>query len=481
MSTELARALQSIAFDLLKFFLQIALPLAILASASFIGWLWINTQKPEESARLKTQIAPTAKLIGTYTLVILTILASSRIISSVNSISNARLRAKLSQISESRSAQDIGPIYQSGPSVAYRKEKSYERTLRLPSDIFNQIGQQGASVLAPYLGDPGSENVTELKDVFKQSGNELFVTRTVTRIDEELVPVEKASVNINANSLPNSQPATRAYTFNFDSNFTFKNSESTAQTMRFTFPQPSQQGALADFTLTVDNQKITEPNEYGYLVWEDEVPAGKTLQATVKYNTQGSRTIDYSLASDRRIIKDFELKFSTNMPHKITQGAVLPYTSAGSTKTWKLNNVLTASDLGISFFATDGTGYLLAKILGFAPILLILITASLMLGKIPVKSILSVLLIQSTGLVLIPALTPYTTLAVATIGAVTLSLGLTLAMLKREFTPAIAIITCLPFAFLTKTHAGIIIATAMLVILLLHVLKQKQASTPSQS
>jgi len=458
MSTELSRALQSLAIDLLKLLIQFAVPLSIAGGLIGLGWMWASATNPERTQQLidrwKPALLKALMMLG----IVVLIVAATRILGTVSTISNARIRAKVSEISDARTAQDIGPVYQSGPSVSYREEKSYTRTIRLPSDIFNQIGQYGASVLAPYLGDPGAENVTELKDVFSQSGNEMFVTRTVTRMDEVLVPVEKARVHVAANRLAGSQAASRAYEFKFDAQYTFKNSRKDARTMRFVFPQPDQQGALSNFSVKVNGSTITEPDEYGWLVWEGQVQPNQELTATVDYSTQGSRVVNYDFASERRTIRDIELKFTSNMPLKVTEGASIPFKTSGNVRTWKLENVLTSTNLGISFFATDGSGFLLGKILGFAPIALVLMAIGLLIQRTKELDIALSVAILGAQYFTIAAIAPYLEVTLAAVIGIVLALALLWLRLKKGICPTALLVAILPAAFLTKTHAGLVIS-----------------------
>lgn len=460
MGTGLSKALTEIATDLLDFFSRVSLPGSIVAAAIIIGWIWINSQRQEVAERLKASIAPWTQWAGTFVAIALTVMVSCRILDSVNDIFEARSQAELSQSSQGRIAQDVGPLYQSGPTIVNRVQKSYSRTLRLPSDVFDQIGQYGTSILAPYLGDPSADNVKELKDEFKRSGNELFVTRTVVRDDEEPLPFESATVTIRANRLPGSKPAVRAFNMDFDATYTFKNNQSQTQRMRFTFPQPDQQGPLSDFSLTVGNEKVIEPDENGWLVWEGDVPGGQELDARVAYRTQGSRKLVYGLASDRRLIRDFKLSFISNMTYKVTEGASLPQGGTGSTKTWQLQNVLSASSLGISFPANDGTGFLVAKVLGFSPIMIVVLAGILLYQRLPLATILGVLLFQSLGFAVIPALTPYMSLLVAALLGVGIAILLSARILKSKIIPLPIIVLAMPMAFLTWIHGGVIFAGA---------------------
>ncbi|QYK53016.1 MAG: hypothetical protein KF824_12245 [Fimbriimonadaceae bacterium] len=481
MSTELSRAIQSLAIDFLKLLVQFAIPLSIIAGLIGLGWIWASATNPERTQQLVDRWKPIAfkgvMLLG----IILLVVTTTRILGTVSAISNARIRAKLSETSDARTAQDIGPVFQSGPSVSYREEKSYTRTLRLPNDIFDQIGQYGASVLAPYLGDPGAENVKELNDVFTRSGNELFVTRTVTRLDEVLVPVEKARVKITADQLAGSQPASRAYEFKFDGSYTFQNTFSTSKIMRFVFPQPYQRGALSNFALKVNGTTVTEPDENGWLVWEGEVQPNQELTANVNYTTQGSRNVNYDFASERRTIKDFELSFISNMPLKVTDGASIPYQTKGNERRWNLQNVLTASNLGISFFATDGSGYTLAKILGFAPIALVLVAIGLFIQRAKELDIALAVATIGAQYFTIAALAPYVEVLLATTIGILLALLLLGFRLKQQVVPTALLVALLPAAFLTKTHAGLavsIIAIIGLMWLITSSRSRKQLITP---
>ncbi|MBX3113105.1 MAG: hypothetical protein KF836_00925 [Fimbriimonadaceae bacterium] len=458
MSTELSRAIQSLSIDFLRLLIQFAVPLSIVGGLVGLGLVWASTTNPERTQQILERWKPIAFKGAMLLGIILLIVTTTRIVGTVSAISNARIRAKLSETSSARTAQDIGPVYQSGPSVSYREEKSYTRTLRLPNDIFEQIGQYGASVLAPYLGDPGAENVTELKDVFSRSGSELFVTRTVTRLDEVLVPVEKARVQITADRLAGSQLASRAYEFKFDGQYAFENTLSEPKIMRFVFPQPYQRGALSNFSLKVGGTTVTEPNENGWLVWEGEVPPNQTLTATVSYVTQGSRNVDYNFASDRRTIKDFELDFKSNMPLKVTDGASIPYKTNGNVRSWHLENVLTASNLGISFFATDGSGYVLSKILGFAPIALVLMAIGLLIQRVKELDIALAVATVGAQYFTIAALAPYVEVLWATVIGVALTLLLLGFRLKQQVVPTALLVAILPVAFLTKVHAGLAVS-----------------------
>ncbi len=378
--------------------------------------------------------------------------------------------------STSRNADpDAAPTVQEAPRVTYLSEKKYVRSLSLPPELLRRVKAEGVQALSPYLTDPTSDNVIQLRDRFRRSGQDVIFTREATLLTEQPIKLDRSNMNLSLNFVSPLQGARRSY-YNaaFNAAYAFTNPLKTPITARFQFPLPTGSGTLSDFQVVVDGQELSAADLANGTGWQGDLKPGQTVQVKVGYRHQGARGWSYRLGARREPIRDFALTVRTDQPAKFRRYSLYPTRSVRTLGTtnlaWQLKNVITAQDIDLSFSASS-LRETLTKLYGFAPLALLLAglfgalwTRWKGLGTTPLRLVLAVLgLVTATafGGVLMNYLPAY---LAGPLGAA-LATALALWSLGRAYWPPVLVATLLPLTFLFVGQAGLLIAGAGVLVL----------------
>lgn len=298
----------------------------------------------------------------------------------------------------------LSGIQQYAPAVAVVEEKTYTRTITLPSYLVERVSAEGLQVLAPYLTDPSAENVTKMVDSFKRSGQDVVFSRQVTRRDETAVAAEAADVSLKfANA--GSSSARSNYEVESISEYRFKNPREQEATMRFAYPIPEGGGTIQEFYLEVGGKRISDIDENSQLVWEQAVPAGGEVVAKAHYRASGAARFSYILGSERRRIGDFHLASTSELNASYAKEAIFPNTLSGNNAEWRLKDVLTRQSIAIAFPRADVAGELVDKTIALGGLILPLL--ALALAWISPKRALGAAVLFGIGMLALPVLASY--------------------------------------------------------------------------
>lgn len=363
----------------------------------------------------------------------------------------------------------VSGVFQYGPLASYVQERTFSRTLTLPPDFLARIGAEGVQVLSPYLQDPSAENVLKLADTFRRSGQNVLFTREVTRLDETPIQIQRADVKVDLAFRDPGDSARRSfYDSTFDATFTFKNPLSTAAQARFSFPLPDT-GTIRDFELSVNGQRVTEPDEQGRYIWAGSLDAGATATAIVKYRTQGGGSWRYEVGSGRRRIEAFRLSVKANEATRFLRGALYPTKREGDTMIWELPNVITNRQIDLFFAGRGAASDAESKALAFLPISFGLFLATF--GFLAARSRVSTepygallgIAGFAVGLLSLPILLQYLPLLGAVPLAAIVGGGLAYRTFGRPALIPALFIGLLPLAFVSDTHSGLLALVAVIV------------------
>lgn len=378
--------------------------------------------------------------------------------------------------SASRSADpDAAPTIQQSPRVTYLTEKQYQRTLVIPPALLKTVKEQGVQVLAPYLQDPTSQNITRLRDRFWRSGQDIMFTRTATLRGEEPIRLDQALVNLKLDFVSPMQGARRSY-YNaaFKAQYAFSNPLKTPVTARFVFPLPEGSGTLSDFQVMVEGKELSAADLMNGNGWQGELKPGQTAHVTVTYRHQGARGWQYLLSDRREPIRDFNLNIRTNQAAKFARYSLYPTRTArtlgGTNLSWDLKNVITAQNVSLSF-TSSSLRETLTKLYAFAPLALLLAglfgliwTRWRNLSAAPLSvglAVLGILAGTALGGVLMSYLPAY---LAAPLGAL-LGAAFALRSLGAAYWPPVLLAAALPLVFLLVNHAGLLIVATGVVLL----------------
>lgn len=326
----------------LSLFTKLALPLAVLLGLAASAATWALVVRRSGGPMWPGWRESGSRILG-YAAVALLAIAGWAALGAALPMARSAIEWKASAEATSNPVPDASPVFQSGPVVGAISERTYTRTLTLPPDFLQRIGEQGVGVLAPYLTDPSAENVLRLSDTFRRSGSDVVFTREVTRLDEQPIPFDNGRVQVTFHRLSG-----RAYDAEFEGRYLFTNSGADPITARFLFSLPSA-GTVRDLSVQVGGEGVPEPNQSGAYEWKGELKAGEQREAIVRYRVIGASTWNYDLGSQRRRVRQFHLVAAPDGPVRFQRGSLQPSDTTKQTVKWDLGSVVTAQQIAIAF------------------------------------------------------------------------------------------------------------------------------------
>lgn len=351
---------------------------------------------------------------------------------------------------------DASPVFQSGPVVGAISERTYTRTLTLPPDFLQRVGEQGVGVLAPYLSDPSAENVLRLSDNFRRSGSDVVFTREVTRLDEQPIPFDDSQVRVAFHRL-----AGRAYDAEFEGRYLFSNTGTEPITARFLFSLPGA-GTVRDLNVQIGGQSVPEPNASGAYEWKGDLKAGEHREAIIHYRVIGASTWNYDLGSQRRRVRQFRLEASPDGPVRFQRGSLQPSSTSKQAVKWDLGSVVTAQQIAIAFPPDIAGRESYLQALSALPITFVLfalgiVLVSLWLRRAPAPArIAFAVVLFALGLGAITVLAAYIGPAAVLLAPLPAA-ALVIRMLGRPAALAAIPAALLPATFLSGQHTGLLV------------------------
>lgn len=454
---------------------QWALPLAIATAALAIAAALVLALRRDLLDQLDLRSA--SSRIGGAVLVSLVVIVCWAGLRAANPVAHQAIEWRNSAAATLNPVRDAPAIYQYGPSVAAVKEKTYTRTLTLPPDFLERVGEQGVGVLSPYLTDPSSANVLRLLDTFRRSGRDVVFTREMTRMDEEPLAFESSHVATKFQRLSG-----RAYDLDFEGSYVFKNDSADKITARFQFPLP-QQGTIRDIAVQVGKDVVPEQADSRAYEWKAELAAGEQREALVRYHVTGGATWSYDLGSQRRRVKQFVLDATPGGAVRFMRGSLQPESTQAKMLHWSLGNVVTAQQVALAFppdiAGRDGFLQALRALpAAFALFLAGVMALGLWRREIPRSEQVAVgALLFAGGLGAAAVLANYLGAPAALLIAPVVGAVLATRLLGRAILPVALASALFPAAFLSAEHSGLIVL-ALLVATALGTLRSLRMALP---
>jgi hypothetical protein len=352
---------------------------------------------------------------------------------------------------------DAPAVYQYGPAAASLVERTYKRTLNLPTDFIQRIGTQGAGALAPYLSDPSDSNVLSMADDFQQNGQNVLLTREVKRIDEEPIPLSRSNVRVEFKRL-----GKRAYDAVFQGIYTVQNRKDAPVNARISLPVP-QAGTVRDLSVRVGNEAVAEPGPSATYEWKGTLQPGETRDVDIRYRVVGARTWHYDLGSLRRRVEQFHLVAVPNGLATFLRGSLQPTSRPGKSLHWDLTNVITAQQVAIALPPDTEAAESFIQALNALPITLVLYLVGAVVvgfrvrrvpgpGRLSAGTAMFAFGLGST-VVLANYIGPVAAVILGPLGGALLAIP----YIGGRSLPALLSVALLPAAFLSPTHSGLII------------------------
>lgn len=438
----------------LQLVVKLALPLSILVAAVIIGAIWMSKRRAD--SELPWSQVDWRRVMG-FALAALSVFIGYRALRVLNPIATEAILWEQSAEATETPSDDAPAVYQFGPTVSSLARRTYTRTLSIPPYLLERIGTEGIGMLAPYLSDPTAEGVTSLVDTFRRSGQELILTREVTRLDEDPIPFSNS--NVTARFVRKQE---RAYDVEFEGRYEFGNTGNEPMEARFVFALPYE-GTIRDLAINVGDEAVDLQNDAGNYEWRGRLLAGDKRTAVVKYTVSGSRVWHYDIGSRRRRVEEFTLTANTGGPAKFMRGSLQPTEKRGDEHTWRLSNVVTAQQVAVSFPPNIARRDAYLQALAVVPagfivfavsVIVVAISSGVVLG--PARFLLA-LFGFALGLGSIPVLSPYLGSVAAVLVGPLIGAGLAVFSLgSRALLPGL-VAGLLPAAFLSAEHSGLIL------------------------
>lgn len=432
-----------------------ALPLAIAVAACAVAGAVLLAQRRDLLEQLDLRSA--SARVGGALLVSFVIIVCWAGLRAANPVAHQAIEWRNAAAATLNPIGDAPAISQYGPSVAAVKEKTYTRTLTLPPDFLERVGEQGVGVLSPYLTDPSAENVLRLMDTFRRSGHDVVFTREMTRMDEEPLAFESSRVATKFQRL-----AGRAYDVAFEGRYVFKNDSPEKITARFQFPLP-QQGTIRDISVQVGTDTVPEQADSRAYEWKADLAAGEQREAVVRYHVTGGASWSYDLGSQRRRVKQFVLDATPGGAVRFMRGSLQPESTQAKTLHWSLGNVVTAQQVALSFPADiagrDGFLQALRALPAAFALFLAGITALGLWRREGYRSeqVAVAGLLFGAGLGAAAVLANYVGAPAALLAAPVAGAVLATRILGRPILPVALASALFPAAFLSAEHSGLIV------------------------
>ena len=441
----------------LALFIRLALPLAILLGLAALA-LGLTVALQRDGSWLKQMDWGRYRVRGLETLgAVLVLVAGWTCLHTALSLAQQDIRWREAAEATANPVPDAPAVAQFEPTAAVLAEHTYERSLTLPPDFLQRIGNDSIGALSPYLTDPSANNVLRLVDTFRRTGKDVVFTRQMTRMDEEPVPFTTSQVHVTFRRL-----AGRAYDADFEGRYLFQNPRPQPVTARFLFPLPND-NTIRSLNVTVGGHAVTEPNASGEYEWKSLMSPGEQWEAIVRYHVIGARTWQYGLGSRRGRVQTFRLSAATGGAVTYMRGSLQPTAVGRDSLRWDLTNVVTTQRIAIAFPPDIERREAYLQALSALPTSLVLfLFGALAVGwrfRAPLRpgAFMAALVLFALGLWAAPVMVNY-------VGALAGLLFMPLAgafgagrLLGRRSLLAAVPAALLPAAFLSPTHSGLLI------------------------
>jgi inner membrane protein involved in colicin E2 resistance len=203
--------------------------------------------------------------------------------------------------------------------------------------------------------------------------------KIVKTVQEELVtelPVESSSIDVDL-QLEHRQKGLlwySTYKVAFTGVYGFRNQGDKEQIVNFTLKFPTSQAIYDNLIFMVDGNAVTVSNQNNLATSAVKIPAGKTAQLKVGYNSQGLNEWRYSFGGDTVAqVRDFKLRMRTNFrdidfPDNTLSPSQKRANGNGWDLTWSFTNLVSGYQIAMVMPEKLQPGPLAGKISFFAPV-----------------------------------------------------------------------------------------------------------------
>lgn len=271
-----------------------------------------------------------------------------------------------------------------------RNSSSFSRSLKSVSEIWG--GEVSQSL-------PSFRTETAVQEQFLDEKTQQYHirekrTQTAFGMQEHAVELGVAS-NIRQKGLLKFA----GYNLSFKGHFVCANTQKTADTFYFTLPLPSNAGNISELRVQLDGKDYSgDSNLSDGIDWAGRLAPGEKVTFDISYAAQGTGSFSYgkktssgeyasseSAGSDGKTeIADYSVNFRTDFTDvTLADGSMAPKTNSSDSKgtaiTWKGSNLILDQGIGLKFGISANYGKLFSKIFFYAPLVIALFLAFLLI------------------------------------------------------------------------------------------------------
>lgn len=225
-------------------------------------------------------------------------------------------------------------------------------------------------------GPPSASFTTNVQWNEETTENGKKVVKSLTKDVVTELPLENSKINVDLD-LQHRQKGLlwySTYKVAFSGVYGFRNTSDKEQTVDFKLQFPTAQAIYDNLTFTVDGNQVPLTNQKNAAVAAVKIPAGKTAQLAVGYNSQGLNEWRYSFGSaEVAQVRDFDLRMTTNFkdidfPDNTLSPSEKTQTGTGWDLKWSYKSLLSGYQIAMVMPEKLQPGPLAGKISFFAPV-----------------------------------------------------------------------------------------------------------------
>ncbi|MGB5106368.1 MAG: inner membrane CreD family protein [Candidatus Zixiibacteriota bacterium] len=160
----------------------------------------------------------------------------------------------------------------------------------------------------------------------------------------------------------------------FAGEYSFTNTEDSAQDYRFNYEFPAADGIYDSFVVAIDGKVLPDVKaSNGQIKYPVRLEAGASCKIRISYESQGLDEWWYEFGQDVTQIRDFALNMTTDFedfdfPENSMSPSSLEYSGSGAKLNWHYSNLLSGAQIGMMMPQKINPGPFVARVSFFAPV-----------------------------------------------------------------------------------------------------------------
>jgi hypothetical protein len=279
-----------------------------------------------------------------------------------------------------------------GWRLSDRNDSSFSRSFKSVSEIWGGEVTQG-------LPSFSTESFSEEQFIDKKS--EQYGIRKKKVLSPAGFASHTADIGIKSNIRQKGLLKFAGYNLSFKAHYECANTDTARNTFYFYFPLPDNAGNISDLRVTLNGKEYTGDRDLSDGIdWSGSLSPGERISFDIAYSAQGSGSFRYGRvnsynsdddqsqkkksANGKVEINSFNVVCKTDFRDvTVLDGTMAPgennSDANGSVLSWKASKLVLDQDLGVKFGISANYGALFAKIFFYAPLVIFLFLAFLLI------------------------------------------------------------------------------------------------------